>query len=306
MRLFRRDGPAIALAPFLLLATAVSSGQTQWVGSWATSQQLVEPRNSLNPDDLRDTTLRQIVHLSLGGTKLRVHLSNRYGNAPLRFTSVHIARPLSTSSAKIDSSSDTALKFSGSSDVTVPAGADYLSDPVDFSASALSDLAITLYLETPPAEQTGHPGSRADSYYVHGNQVSAADLPDAKKVEHWYFIAGVDVVAPGAMAIVTLGDSITDGHGATTNGNDRWPDILAKRLQAATQTRRVSVLNHGIGGNRLLLDGLGPNALARFDHDVIAQAGARYMIVLEGINDIGTASREHEIPPAEHETLVHR
>ncbi|HWC18535.1 MAG TPA: GDSL-type esterase/lipase family protein, partial [Terriglobales bacterium] len=116
----------------------------------------------------------------------------------------------------------------------------------------------------------------------------------------------VDVIAPGATAIVTLGDSITDGHGATTNGNDRWPDVLAKRLQGAAQTRTIAVLNHGIGGNRLLLDGLGPNALARFDHDVIAQAGVRYLIVLEGINDIGTASREHEIPPAEHEILVHR
>ena len=306
MKLFWGGRRSIPVALSLFITTAVGSGQTQWAGSWATSQQLVEPRNSLSPEDLRDCTLRQIVHLSLGGTKLRVHLSNRYGTAPLRFVSVHIARPVSASSAKIDRSTDTALTFSGSSEVTVPAGADYLSDPVDFGASALSDLAITLHLETPPADQTGHPGSRADSYYAHGNQVSAADLPDAKKVEHWYFIAGVDVVAPDATAVVTLGDSITDGHGATTNGNDRWPDVLAKRLQAAAQTRRLSVLNHGIGGNRLLLDGLGPNALARFDHDVIAQAGARYMIVLEGINDIGTASREHEIPPAEHEILVHR
>ncbi|HWC16998.1 MAG TPA: hypothetical protein VG498_08275, partial [Terriglobales bacterium] len=186
MKLLRSTGHFIPTALFLFTATAVCSGQTQWVGSWATSQQLVEPRNSLTPDDLRDCTLRQIVHLSLGGTKLRVHLSNRYGTAPLRFTSVHIARPLSTSSAKIDSSTDAALKFSGSSEVTVPAGADYLSDPVEFHASPLSDLAITSYIELPPAEQTGHPGSRATSYYVHGNQVSAADLGDAKKVEHWY------------------------------------------------------------------------------------------------------------------------
>jgi len=300
-------GWMVAGALFVFTAAGRCSGQTQWVGSWATSQQLVEPRNSLSPDDLRDSTLRQMVHVSLGGTRLRVHLSNRFGTAPLRFASVHIARPLSTSSPKIDSSTDTALKFSGSTDVTVPAGADYLSDPVDFRAAALSDIAITLYIETPPAEQTGHPGSRATSYIVHGNQVSAADLPEAKKIEHWYFVSGIDVeAATRATAIVTLGDSITDGHGATTNGNDRWPDVLAKRLQASTQTRAIAVLNHGIGGNRLLLDGLGPNALARFDHDVIAQAEARYLIVLEGINDIGTASRDHEIPPAEHEILVHR
>ncbi|HVH88336.1 MAG TPA: GDSL-type esterase/lipase family protein [Terriglobales bacterium] len=297
----------LTLALLCGAASTMAAGQARWVGSWAASQQLVEPRNSLSPDDLRDSTLRQIVHLSLGGPKLRVHLSNRFGTVPLRFTSVHIARPLSASSSKIDTSTDRGLTFAGSPDVIVPAGADYVSDAIDFAAPALSDLAITLRLETPPAEQTGHPGSRATSYISHADLVSAADLPDAKKVEHWYSVAGVDVAAPAsASAIVTLGDSITDGHGATTDANNRWPDVLARRLQAAAQTRTISVLNHGIGGNRLLLDGLGPNALARFDHDVLAQAGVRYLMVLEGINDIGTLSREHEVPPAEHDALVHR
>jgi lysophospholipase L1-like esterase len=300
-------GRWLGFAFLLCVASRFVAGQTRWVGSWAASQQLVEPQNSLSSDDLRDSTLRQIVHLSLGGDRLRVRLSNRFGTSPLRFTSVHIARPSSSSSAAINSSTDTAIKFSGSPDVIVPAGADYVSDPVDFRASALSDLAITLYIERPPTEQTGHPGSRATSYVVHGNQVASADLQDSKQVEHWYFVSGIDVAAaPSATAIVTLGDSITDGHGATTNANNRWPDILAKRLQATAQTDTISVLNHGIGGNRLLLDGLGPNALARFDHDVLAQPGARYVIVLEGINDIGTLSREHEVPRAEHDTLVHR
>ncbi|MBV9436412.1 MAG: SGNH/GDSL hydrolase family protein, partial [Acidobacteria bacterium] len=110
--------------------------------------------------------------------------------------------------------------------------------------------------------------------------------------------------ASGARSVVTLGDSITDGHGATTNGNDRWPDVLAERLRSNARTRDVGVLNHGIGGNRLLLDGLGPNALARFSSDVIAQTGVRYLIVLEGINDIGTLARDHEVPQAEHDALV--
>jgi len=281
--------------------------QTRWVGSWAASQQLVEPHNSLALDDLRDATLRQIVHLSLGGATLRVKLSNRCGSAPLHFTGVHIARPESAASAKIVVGTDKALTFSGAPDVIVPAGADYISDPVTFPVAELSDVAITLHIETPSAQQTGHPGSRATSYEAHGDQLSAANLPDAKKIEHWYFIAGVDVESPSkAAAVVTLGDSITDGHGATTNGNDRWPDILARRLHSQQDTQALAVLNHGIGGNRLLLDGLGPNALARFDHDVLAQAGARYVIVLEGVNDLGMLTHEGAVPPTEHQAEVHR
>ena len=308
MSLTKLSAPLAAFVLVVLCAlpkAAVAQKQNGWIGSWAASQQLAEPRNSLSPDDLHDLTLRQIVHLSIGGSELRLHLSNRFGTAPLHLASVHIAKPTAAASDKIVSGSDKALSFSGASEVTIPAGADYISDPITFSAPALSDLAITLHADQLPAEQTGHPGSRANSYVAHGDLVSATEIPSAKKVEHWYFIAGIDVgAAPGTAAIVTLGDSITDGHGATTDGNDRWPDVLANRLQADAGTRNLAVLNHGIGGNRLLLDGLGPNALARFDHDVVAQAGARYLIVLEGINDIGTLAREHEVPTAEHEVLV--
>jgi lysophospholipase L1-like esterase len=233
---------------------------------------------------------------------LRLHLSNRHGSAPLHFTSVHIARPSAPDRSRIDSSSDQQLTFSGRQDVSVPAGADYLSDPVAYVTKPLSDLAITLHVELLPPDQTGHPGSRATSYLVHGNQVSAAELPEAKQIEHWYFIAGVDVNAPAeASSVVIIGDSITDGHGATTNGNDRWPDVVAKRLQASRDLKSIAVLNHGIGGNRLLLDGLGPNALARFDHDVLAQAGVGYVLVLEGINDIGMLTRAGEVEPSEHD-----
>jgi lysophospholipase L1-like esterase len=281
--------------------------QTHWVGSWAASQQLVEPQNSLTADDLRDATLRQIVHLSLGGSTLRVKLSNCFGAAPLHFAGVHIARAESAGSAKIVAGTDKAVTFSGVADVIVPVGADYVSDPVKFPVVPLSDLAITLHIDAPPVQQTGHPGSRTTSYVVHGDQLSAPDLADAKKVDHWYFIAGVDVDAPSqAAAIVTLGDSITDGHGAITNGNDRWPDVLARRLQGQQDTTNVAVLNHGIGGNRLLLDGLGSNALARFDHDVLAQPGGRYVIVLEGVNDLGMLTREVTVPPVEHQAEVHR
>jgi lysophospholipase L1-like esterase len=142
---------------------------------------------------------------------------------------------------------------------------------------------------------------------VHGDQVSAADLPDAKHVDHWYQLTEIDVhAAPGAAIVVALGDSTTDGHGAITNGNDRWTDVLAERLQAAPKTRNVGVSNQGIGGNHLLTDGLGPNVLARFDRDVLAPAGVRWVIVFEGVNDLGGLARTGEVPAEQHAAVVER
>lgn len=281
-----------------------------WVGSWAAAQQVPEPANALATEDLHDATLRQIVHLSVGGDRLRVHLSNAFGTEPLRFTAVHVARPLSSAEAAIDPATDRAVTFAGSGEVIVPAGAEYISDPVAFPVAALSDLAISFHLEAPPAQQTGHPGSRATSYVMHGDQVAASDLVGAKKIDHWYQLAGVDVAVPGqGAAVVALGDSITDGHAATTNGNDRWTDVLARRLQATPEARArgvLGVLNEGIGGNHVLTDGLGPNALARFDRDVLAQTGVRDLILLEGVNDLGGLTRQGEVSEAEHQALVAR
>lgn len=292
---------------FLLAASGNTHAQGRWICSWASAQQLPEPNNSLAADDLRDATLRQVVHLSIGGAQLRLHLSNRFGSAPLKFDSVHVARSKSPASSAIDVATDKALSFSGRADVIVPAGAEYVSDPIAFPATPLSDLAITIHFEAAPAGQTGHPGSRATSYLAHGDMVSAAEFSEPKKVEHWYFIAVVDVTAPPkTVAIAAVGDSITDGHGATTDGNNRWPDVLAQRLQAGSAKHPRAVINEGIGGNRLLLDGLGPNALARFDEDVLAPAGVRYAIVLEGVNDLGMATRESEIAASEHQALIRR
>ena len=284
---------------------AAVRAQQRWVGSWACSQQLVEPHNAIAAADLNDVTLRQIIHLTIGGSELRLRLSNRYGTAPLHIASTHIARPAGPDSSHIIPGSDQLLTFSGRESMTIPAGADYLSDPVSYSVAPLSDLAVTIHLDLVPTDQTGHPGSRATSYFVHGSQAAALYLSDASQIDHWYFIEGIDVGAPeAATAVVIFGDSITDGHGATTNGNDRWPDVLARKLQAAPQSRKIAVLNHGIGGNRLLLDGLGPNALARFDTDVIAQAGVAYLIVLEGINDIGMLGRTGDATVRQHQELV--
>jgi lysophospholipase L1-like esterase len=278
-----------------------------WVASWSASQQIPEPPNAIASDDLRDATVRQIFHLSIGGPMLRVHVSNAFGTEALHFTSVHVARPVSTSSSAINTTTDRALTFAGSSDVTVPPGAEIVSDALDYPVAALSDLSVTFHLDAPPAGQTGHPGSRATSYFVHGNFVAAPDLPEAKHVDHWYQVSGIDVVAdPSAASIVAFGDSITDGHGATTNGNDRWTDVLARRLQASPITRNVGISNQGIGGNHLLTDGLGPNALARFDRDVLAPAAVRWVVVFEGINDLGGLARNGEVTPPEHAALVRR
>ncbi|HZQ18834.1 MAG TPA: SGNH/GDSL hydrolase family protein [Terriglobales bacterium] len=303
------------IVPILLLTIALSaysfarprSTQTKWVGTWAASQQIPEPHNALPPEDMRDMTMRQIVHLSVGGSTLRVHVSNAFGTEPLHFTSVHIAKPLSPSSSQIDPGSDRGLTFAGIVDVTVPAGAEYISDPIDYAVAPLSNLAVTFHLDSPPVIETSHPGSRSTSYYTHGDLVSAPDLPDAKHIDHWFQLSGIDVRASAnSAAIVVLGDSITDGHGTTTNGNDRWTDVLAQRLQASSATREITVLSLGTGGNHLLTDGLGPNALARFDRDVLAQSGAKYLIVFEGVNDLGGLTRLGEVPAAVHADLVHR
>jgi lysophospholipase L1-like esterase len=177
--------------------------------------------------------------------------------------------------------------------VVIPVGAQYVSDPLPFRLVAQSNLTVTTYLAQGQASNniTSHPGSRTNSYLLAGNEVDATDLPGAAVVAHWYFLSGLEVLAPGdTSAVIMLGDSLTDGRGSTTNGNDRWPDQLLARLQSRPDTADVAVINEAAGGNRILNDGLGPNGLGRIDRDVLAQSGARWLLVFEGINDIGTAA----------------
>jgi lysophospholipase L1-like esterase len=287
------------------IAAFCQPSRSTWVASWGASQQIPEPSNTLPADDLTDATVRQIFHLSVGGPALRVHLSNAFGTEALHVASVHIARPASSASSSIDASSDRRLTFGGSSEAVIPPGAELVSDPIEYPVAPLSDIAVTFYLQSAPDRETSHPGSRATSYYVLGNLATASSLPNAKHVDHWYQVSEIDVQSPpDAAAVVALGDSITDGHGATTNGNDRWTDVLAARLQSSPATRNVGVSNQGIGGNHLLTDGLGPNTLARFDRDVLAPAGVRWVIVFEGVNDLGGLARNGEVSPAEHSALV--
>ena len=277
----------------LAIAGSAKDKTPHWVGTWATAPQAIEPNSVPPPPGFADSTLRQIVHVSIGGHKIRVRFSNAYGTTGLTIPSAHIA--LSAGDGKIRPQSDKALTFHGSPSVTIPPGAPMYSDPLDFELAPLSDLVITIRLNGAPEEITSHFASHEVSYLQSGDAVSAPDMSSAVHVEHWYYINGVDVLADNsASAIVTLGDSITDGSKSSTNANNRWPDVLARRLQADQRTRNIAVLNEGIGGNRLVHDRSAQNALARFDRDVLAQAGVRRLVVLEGINDIGGRTRAKE------------
>jgi len=272
-----------------LVASGNDKKAEQWVGTWACSPQLADPSAEPPSPGFSDSTLRQIVHISVGGTKIRVRFSNAFGRTALTIASAHVAK--AAEGGSIHTETDKPLTFAEQSSVTIPPGALMYSDPLVFALPALSDLAITIHLKDAPDGVTTHAGSRATSYLGAGDTVSALELSSAQKVDHWYFLNGVDVVVPGSpAAVVILGDSITDGKNSTTSENGRWPDDLARRLRSNKHTANVGVLNEGIGGNRLLHDGLGPSALSRFDRDVLTQTSVRWIVVLEGVNDIGTCT----------------
>jgi lysophospholipase L1-like esterase len=243
---------------------------------------------------LADATVRQTVHVSTGGQHLRLRFSNAFGGAALPITSVSVALPLGEQAgvSGIRPGSSRPVTFGGRSSVVVPVGAQMVSDPLDFDLEPGSNLTVTTYLAEGQASNdiTSHPGSRTTSYLQAGNHVGDEDLPGATATNHWYFLSGVETWSEAATAAaVMLGDSLTDGRGSTTNMNNRWPDQLLKRLQSHGSTADIAILNQAAGGNRVLNDGLGPNALARLDRDVLAQSGVQWLLVFEGINDIGTA-----------------
>jgi len=273
---------AVALA---ICAHLARSNGGAWVATWQASPQLTEDRN-MPPAPLAGATIRQVAHVTLGGSRWRVRLSNEFGDLPIVVSSGTVAR--SNGADRIAPATIVKLTFRGDTTVSIPPGSAVWSDDLSDAVPALSDIAITLFLSAVPARLTGHPGSRTTSFIVPGNNVRRTDLPSAVKTEHWYVISGLEVAAPsGAAAVVVLGNSIADGRGSGTDKNDRWPDNLARRLQRDARTPRVGVLNAGIGGNAVLRGGLGPTALDRFDRDVLNQRGVRWLIVSEGVNDLG-------------------
>ena len=288
-------------------APAAQPGQPpagqHWVASWGAAQQLPEPANELAPEHWRDASLRQIVHLSLGGRQFRVRISNAFGSAPLAVDGASVAPAQAPGNADVASPTLRMLTFGGSPTVTIPAGAEYYSDAVAMELKPASDLAVSLYFKAEPARQTGHPGSRATSFLAKGNRVMDGSWSDAGKIAHWYMVADVEVqAARSSGAVVALGDSITDGNGSTTDGNNRWPDQLAARLRQ--QGKDMGVVNAGIGGGRMLRDGLGPNLAARFDRDVLSRAGVTHAIALIGVNDLGGLHRNTPDLPADRQQML--
>ena len=300
------------LAAYPSLLAQGAGGGERWIGTWATAVMARLPAQgqaqgqAQSPLHFSNQTLRQIVRVSPGGERVRVVLSNSYGMAPLAIGAAHVA--LRDRDAAIVAQSNRMLTFSGSATATIPSGALLVSDPVSLSVPALADLAIDIYLPgdtaSTPSPVTMHAAAWQTNYVSPpGNYAGATMLPvqattnflrGAIPSSTWFFLARVEVLAPEPTgAIVTLGDSITDGTESGNNTNNRWPDHLARRLQQANV--KMGVLNVGIGGNRLLSDGAGINALARFDRDVLAQTGVTHVVVLEGINDIQGAQQN---PPS--------
>jgi lysophospholipase L1-like esterase len=259
-----------------------------WVGTWATS-----PVALPNPEakyGAAETTYREIVHISLGGDTARIVLTNEFGLAPLTINSAYVA-PRAQGS-QIDVANARPVTFSGRTSVTIPAGALAVSDPIALKLPALSDVAVSFVVPAQTIEQVTHHGFADQTSYTAAGSVSGAPtLESPTEITDWPFLKGIDVRTSDdkAGAIVAFGDSITDGAHSTRNTNQRWPDLLAQRLQADKKTNNLGVLNEGIGGNRVLHDNTGPSALARFDRDVLAQAGVKYLVILESINDIGHA-----------------
>jgi lysophospholipase L1-like esterase len=271
--------------------TSLCAADENWVTTWGCAPQLTEP-NNLPPAPLANSTLRQFVHASVGGKTLRVRFSNVFGADSVTIHTAHIALAAGQGSAgdgEINPATDKMLVFHGAAEVAIRPGESACSDPVDFDLPALAEVAVsTSFGAISGTRVTGHPGSRTTSFLAASNAVSPTRLLAAKKTPHWYFITGLEVQSDDSgKTIVVLGDSITDGRGSTTDGNNRWPDILAQRLSTNAPTAKIAVVNMGIGGNALF-GGLGPAAVNRFDRDVLQQSGVRYFILFEGVNDIGS------------------
>ena len=276
--------------------SALAADKTHWVVTWGAS-----PAPQLADDaqmraaklEFENQTLREIVHTSIGSNTVRVRFSNAYGKEALDIAAAHIA--LRSQASGIVASSDRALTFGGRPATSIPANALVLSDPVKLDLPAASDLAVSLFVPKKILGAGIHYSAQQTSYVGTGDLTGAASIEGAATITSWVFLTGVEVMAPESTStVVAFGDSITDGARSTLDANHRWPDFLAARLLAKPGRKKVAVLDAGIGGNRILHDAtdnvrFGVSALARFDRDVLAQPGVKYVIILEGINDLGHA-----------------
>ncbi|TCN50723.1 SGNH/GDSL hydrolase family protein [Flavobacterium circumlabens] len=278
------------------LVMAQDKSKTEnWVGTWACAQMLVEPNNMPPAPGLSENTLRQIIRVSIGGKRMRLRFSNIFSDQPTVLKSVSVANVVNA--PIVDLKTQKELRFNGKRETTISPEQEIYSDTFDFDLQSGQLLAITIHYGNTSQKISGHPGSRTTSYILEGDQIQNAAFDGAIKTDHWYSIMGLDVVADKYAAnIVCLGNSITDGRGSGTNKQNRWTDILSARLSANKKTEKKGVLNLGIGGNCVVKGGLGPTALNRFNRDVLSQKGTKWLVILEGINDIGGIKNPEDAP----------
>jgi lysophospholipase L1-like esterase len=281
--------------------SAATPSAKRWTGTWAASPE-AQP-NKTAVVDSAGTTYREIVHISAGGAAVRIVMTNEFGLEPLTIGAARIA--MSAGGSAIEQRTAKMLSFGGQTSVTLPAGTMMVSDPVELDLPALADVTVSIFIPAQTISQlTEHSYALQTNYMATGNVVDASTLPTAIKVSSWHFIKGIEVEAieegMDGGAIVVLGDSITDGAASHPNTNGRWPDVLARRIHENETFSGVGILNAGINGNRLLRDGDGgESAIRRLDRDVLTQAGVKYLVVLEGINDIGHIIAASPSDPAE-------
>ena len=286
---------SLALGWVLLAAPAAFAFDEHggdWVATWGASPQSeVEPVFGPPPTPVQfnNQTIRMIARISKGGNRIRVRLDNSFGTDSLVIGAAHVA--VHASGAGLVPGSDHQLTFGGNATVTIPPGAPTVSDPVDFNVPDLTELAVSIYLPQPTAGLSGHTLGVQTTYVAapgSGDQTGAVAVTTPTTTLIRYFLAGIDVLANDEIkAVVTFGDSITDGFNSTVDANRRWPDRLAERLLDRRHPQNRTVVNEGISGNRLLHNVIGPDALSRFDRDVISQAHVEFVTVLLGINDVG-------------------
>lgn len=276
----------IVLMLACLLTTGIVLAKGHWVGTWATAPQLVERHNNPPSPGLENNSLREIVQVSIGGKRVRLKLTNEFSQEATEIKAVELAiAKTAGSSSEIEEQSTVSLTFDGNASVTIPAGGKVVSDAVNFRIGERQNVAITIHYGKASASVSGHPGSRTTSYLKTGN---TTDFTDAIRTDHWYNILALEVDAPKkAGAVAILGNSITDGRGSTTNQQNRWADVLSRRLLQNKKTRQVGVLNMGIGGNCVLRGGLGPTGEKRYPRDLFGQEGVKWIILFEAVNDLG-------------------
>lgn len=271
-----------------LLSAGIALAGGHWVGTWGTAPQLVERHNNPPAPGLTNNSLRQIVQVSIGGKKVRLKLTNEFSTEPTEIKAIELSYAKTAgSSSEIDEKSTVRLTFGGQSSVTIPVKGKVTSDAVKFPIADRQNVAITIHYGSTSPTVSGHPGSRTTSYIKEGNTM---DFTGAIRTDHWYNIQTLEVEASKkAGAIAILGNSITDGRGSTTNEQNRWADVLSRRLLANKATSKVGVLNMGIGGNCVLRGGLGPTGKDRSQRDLFGQEGVKWIILFEAVNDLGSS-----------------